>query len=58
MIRARTAEGRERAAARGLKMERPSKLTPHQKKEARRYRKFHNHRFREFWAFPRLARSD
>jgi DNA invertase Pin-like site-specific DNA recombinase len=34
LIRARTGEGRERAKARGVKMGRPPKLTPHQIKEA------------------------
>ena len=34
LIRARTDEGRARAVARGVKMGRPPKLTPHQKKEA------------------------
>jgi DNA invertase Pin-like site-specific DNA recombinase len=34
LIRARTGEGRDRAKARGVHMGRPSKLTPHQKKEA------------------------
>jgi DNA invertase Pin-like site-specific DNA recombinase len=34
LIRARTGEGRERAKARGMKMGRKSKLTPHQKAEA------------------------
>jgi DNA invertase Pin-like site-specific DNA recombinase len=34
LIRARTSEGRARAVARGVKMGRPSKLTPHQKREA------------------------
>ena len=34
LIRARTSEGRERAAARGVHMGRPPKLTKHQKKEA------------------------
>ena len=34
LIRARTGEGRERAKARGVKMGRKPKLTPHQKKEA------------------------
>ena len=34
LIRARTGEGRERAKARGVKMGRPPKLTPHQQKEA------------------------
>ena len=34
LIRARTGEGRERAKARGVKMGRPPKLTPHQRKEA------------------------
>jgi DNA invertase Pin-like site-specific DNA recombinase len=35
LIRARTAEGRERARARGVKMGRRPKLTPHQQQEAR-----------------------
>ena len=34
MIRARTAEGRERAKARGVKLGRKPKLTDHQKREA------------------------
>jgi DNA invertase Pin-like site-specific DNA recombinase/predicted nucleotidyltransferase len=34
LIRARTGEGRIRAKARGVHMGRPSKLTPHQKREA------------------------
>jgi DNA invertase Pin-like site-specific DNA recombinase len=34
LIRARTAEGRERARARGVKMGRKPKLTPHQQHEA------------------------
>jgi DNA invertase Pin-like site-specific DNA recombinase len=34
LIRARTGEGRARAVARGIKMGRPPKLTPHQRKEA------------------------
>ena len=34
LIRARTSEGRERAKARGVKMGRPFKLTPHQQREA------------------------
>jgi DNA invertase Pin-like site-specific DNA recombinase/predicted nucleotidyltransferase len=34
LIRARTGEGRVRAKARGVHMGRPSKLTPHQKREA------------------------
>jgi DNA invertase Pin-like site-specific DNA recombinase len=38
LIRARTGEGRERAKARGLKMGRKPKLTPHQIKEALRRR--------------------
>jgi DNA invertase Pin-like site-specific DNA recombinase len=33
LIRARTSEGRERAKARGVKMGRKPKLTPHQKQE-------------------------
>ena len=35
LIRARTTEGREGAKARGVKLGRPFKLTPHQRKEAR-----------------------
>ncbi len=38
VIRARTGEGRGRALARGVKMGRPPKLTPHQQKEAIRRR--------------------
>lgn len=38
LIRTRTGEGRERAKTRGVKMGRPSKLTPHQIKEAMRRR--------------------
>jgi len=38
LIRARTSEGRERAKARGVKMGRPFKLTPHQQREAIRRR--------------------
>ena len=34
LIRARTSEGRARAKARGVKLGRKPKLTPHQKKEA------------------------
>ena len=34
LIRVRTGEGRARAVARGQKMGRPPKLTPHQKREA------------------------
>jgi DNA invertase Pin-like site-specific DNA recombinase len=34
LIRARTGEGRARAVARGQRMDRPPKLTPHQKREA------------------------
>jgi len=34
LICARTGEGRARAKAKGVKMGRPPKLTPHQKKEA------------------------
>jgi DNA invertase Pin-like site-specific DNA recombinase len=36
LIRARTGEGRERAKARGVKMGRKPKLTPHQRAEAKR----------------------
>ena len=38
LIRARTAEGRSRAVARGVKLGRKPKLTPHQAKEAIRRR--------------------
>jgi DNA invertase Pin-like site-specific DNA recombinase len=38
LIRTRTAEGRNRAKARGQHMGRPAKLTPQQQKEARRRR--------------------
>jgi DNA invertase Pin-like site-specific DNA recombinase len=38
LIRTRTGEGRERAKARGVKMGRPPKMTPHQIKEALRRR--------------------
>ena len=38
LIRARTAEGRERAKARGQHMGRPPKLTPQQQRDARRRR--------------------
>ena len=34
LIRARTGEGRKRAQDRGVKFGRPSKLTPHQRREA------------------------
>jgi DNA invertase Pin-like site-specific DNA recombinase len=38
VIRARTGEGRARAKARGVRMGRPPKMTPHQTKEALRRR--------------------
>ena len=38
LIRTRTGEGRARAKARGVRMGRPPKLTPHQVKEALRRR--------------------
>lgn len=38
LIRARTSEGRERAKARGVRMGRPPKLTPYQRREAIRRR--------------------
>jgi DNA invertase Pin-like site-specific DNA recombinase len=38
LIRARTSEGRERAKARGVKLGRKPKLTPHQQREAIRRR--------------------
>jgi DNA invertase Pin-like site-specific DNA recombinase len=38
LIRARTGEGRERAKARGVKMGRRPKLTPHQQAEAKKRR--------------------
>ncbi len=40
LIRARTGEGRERAKARGVKMGRKPKLTPHQQKEALQRREY------------------
>jgi DNA invertase Pin-like site-specific DNA recombinase len=50
LIRARTGEGRARAAARGVKMGRKPKLTPHQRGEALR-------RKREGEAVREIARS-
>jgi DNA invertase Pin-like site-specific DNA recombinase len=38
LIRQRTGEGRKRAMAQGVAFGRPSKLTPHQAREARRRR--------------------
>jgi DNA invertase Pin-like site-specific DNA recombinase len=38
LIRTRTGEGRERAKARGVKMGRKPKLTPHQQREAMKRR--------------------
>jgi DNA invertase Pin-like site-specific DNA recombinase len=38
LIRTRTGEGRARAVARGQKMDRPPKLTPHQRREATKRR--------------------
>jgi DNA invertase Pin-like site-specific DNA recombinase len=38
LIRARTDEGRARAVARGQRMDRPFKLTDHQKREAIKHR--------------------
>jgi DNA invertase Pin-like site-specific DNA recombinase len=38
LIRTRTGEGRARAVARGQRMGRPPKLTPHQRREALRRR--------------------
>ena len=46
LIRARTGEGRERAKARGVKMGRRPKLTPHQRREAVR-RRDHGEALRE-----------
>jgi DNA invertase Pin-like site-specific DNA recombinase len=51
LIRARTGEGRERAKARGVKMGRPPKLTPHQQREAIRRRD------RDGEALAEIARS-
>jgi DNA invertase Pin-like site-specific DNA recombinase len=50
LIRARTAEGRERAKERGVKMGRKPKLTPHQIKEALRRRELS-------WQEPRSRKS-
>jgi DNA invertase Pin-like site-specific DNA recombinase len=38
LIRARTGEGRARAVARGVKLGRPHKLAPHQRREATKRR--------------------
>jgi DNA invertase Pin-like site-specific DNA recombinase len=40
LIRTRTGEGRARAVARGQRMGRPPKLTPHQRREALRRREW------------------
>jgi DNA invertase Pin-like site-specific DNA recombinase len=47
LIRARTGEGRARAVARGVKMGRKPKLTPHQQVEARQRRAAGNESIRE-----------
>jgi DNA invertase Pin-like site-specific DNA recombinase len=47
LIRARTAEGRSRAVARGVKLGRKPKLTPHQVKEAIRRRDAGNETVRD-----------
>jgi Resolvase, N terminal domain/Helix-turn-helix domain of resolvase len=50
LIRARTGEGRERAKARGVKMGRRPKLTPHQQREAIKRRDAGEETFREIAA--------
>jgi DNA invertase Pin-like site-specific DNA recombinase len=50
LIRARTGEGRERAKARGVKMGRTPKLTPHQQREAIKRRNAGQETFREIAA--------
>lgn len=50
LIRARTGEGRERAKARGIKMGRTPKLTPHQQREAIKRRNAGQETFREIAA--------
>jgi len=50
LIRSGTGEGRERAKARGVKMGRRPKLTPHQKREAIRRRDAGQETFREIAA--------
>ena len=50
LIRARTGEGRERAKARGVKMGRRPKLTPHQKREPIKRRDVGEEAFREIAA--------
>src|SRR5204863_7438344 len=52
LIRTRTGEGRARAVARGQRMGRPPKLTPHQQKEAIKRRD------RGYEAPTEIARSD
>lgn len=43
LIRSRTSEGRERARARGVRMGRKPKLTPHQRNEALKRRESGEH---------------
>ena len=56
LIRARTSEGRERAAARGVHMGRPPKLTSHQKKEAIK-RRDAGEPTREIWRMFNVSHS-
>ena len=63
LIRTRTGEGRERAKARGVKLGRPPKLTPHQRREAIRRRESGKESLAEIgrsynvsgWTISRLA---
>src|SRR6478672_9189192 len=55
LIRARTGEGRARAVARGQRMGRPPKLTPHQKREAIKRRDTGNETLADIW--PQLQRQ-
>jgi DNA invertase Pin-like site-specific DNA recombinase len=57
LIRARTGEGRERAKARGVKLSRRPKLTPHQQQEARRA-SFGRAKGKQRGAIPRTADSE
>jgi DNA invertase Pin-like site-specific DNA recombinase len=58
LIRARTGEGRERAKARGVKMGRKPKLTPHQKAEAIKRRDAGRADARHRQKLQRLAQHD
>ena len=56
LIRTRTGEGRARAVAQGQKMGRPTKLTPHQRREAIKRRDWGGRTRRYDWVRS-IARS-